>query len=559
MVIYEKLSPIMAMSQRYFSGFNTNRSQKRFGICASPGFEFACFESPVQVWLNELQSLTEVESLSALQAKSVATTPESFEALSIRNAQVSIQQIRHNSTIIIDELDSLIDSLPVYCDGLCYLEEKFHDTFRKIQSLIEICKRKGCDYVANKQLSIDVIVICEQTIRFMKNFLWKQNVNNAQIEANVRKLKESFGELVDVTIKKESLILVSSLNKKTSRLCLKWSLLALWQLTQKDPYMCRLFIENQKIINYLLDIVQNYCNVSLSESYQIKAAALRVLTYLSANRDAVRQILREFIGNKCLISMILSETEEMVQREIVGFLVQVTTVFIDNNKDKIINMDEMGSLNSKSLINELVNGLTDILKTAINDQIFLMACAAIANVSFMNTDSLIKYDTLTIVLNSARQRFESSDQPLLKDQIITLLANMSQKHQLLVVSSGGLIFLIQTLLTVNAIDGMERTKMLSVERIQQKIAVALARLGTHKSTAKIIYKLNGVSRLIQLCKEPKERNYSDTVLLASIAALKRIAQSIGRLAFKELNACDLIDSKLQDTFIQYSIKNESLV
>ncbi|KAH7643754.1 inscuteable-like protein [Dermatophagoides farinae] len=533
MVIYEKLSPIMAMSQRYFSGFNTNRSQKRFGICASPGFEFACFESPVQVWLNELQSLTEVESLSALQAKSVATTPESFEALSIRNAQVSIQQIRHNSTIIIDELDSLIDSLPVYCDG--------------------------CDYVANKQLSIDVIVICEQTIRFMKNFLWKQNVNNAQIEANVRKLKESFGELVDVTIKKESLILVSSLNKKTSRLCLKWSLLALWQLTQKDPYMCRLFIENQKIINYLLDIVQNYCNVSLSESYQIKAAALRVLTYLSANRDAVRQILREFIGNKCLISMILNETEEMVQREIVGFLVQVTTVFIDNNKDKIINMDEMGSLNSKSLINELVNGLTDILKTAINDQIFLMACAALANVSFMNTDSLIKYDTLTIVLNSARQRFESSDQPLLKDQIITLLANMSQKHQLLVVSSGGLIFLIQTLLTVNAIDGMERTKMLSVERIQQKIAVALARLGTHKSTAKIIYKLNGVSRLIQLCKEPKERNYSDTVLLASIAALKRIAQSIGRLAFKELNACDLIDSKLQDTFIQYSIKNESLV
>lgn len=323
--------------------------------------------------------------------------------------------------------------------------------------------------------------------------------------------------------------------------------------------MCRLFIENQKIINYLLDIVQNYCNVSLSESYQIKAAALRVLTYLSANRDAVRQILHEFIGNKCLISMILSETEEMVQREIVGFLVQVTTVFIDNNKDKIINMDEMGSLNSKSLINELVNGLTDILKTAINDQIFLMACAALANVSFMNTDSLIKYDTLTIVLNSARQRFESSDQPLLKDQIITLLANMSQKHQLLVVSSGGLIFLIQTLLTVNAIDGMERTKMLSVERIQQKIAVALARLGTHKSTAKIIYKLNGVSRLIQLCKEPKERNYSDTVLLASIAALKRIAQSIGRLAFKELNACDLIDSKLQDTFIQYSIKNESLV
>ena len=110
--------------------------------------------------------------------------------------------------MIIDELDSIIDSLPVYHDnGLCYIEEKFQDTFQKIQSLIEICKRKGCDFIVNKQLSTDVIVICEQTIKFMKNSIWKHNnVNNAQIEANVRKLKESFGELVDVTIKKESLV-----------------------------------------------------------------------------------------------------------------------------------------------------------------------------------------------------------------------------------------------------------------------------------------------------------------------------------------------------------------
>lgn len=332
--------------------------------------------------------------------------------------------------------------------------------------------------------------------------------------------------------------------------------------------MCRLFIENQKIINYLLDIVQNYYNISLNDSNHIKAAAIRVLTYLSANRDAVQQILQEFINNKYLISILLNENndDEIIQKEMVGFLVQVTTVFIDNNKDKIIvNNDELGSLNGKSLINELVKGLTGILKTTTkNDQIFLMSCAALANISFMNTDSLIKYDTLTIVLNSIRQRFESSmDQSLLKDQIITLLANMSQKHQLIVVSSGGLIFLIQTLLAIDIDNNdnrtMERSKILSIERIQQKIAVALARLGNHKSTAKIIYKLNGVSKLIQLCKEPKQRNYSDTVLLASIAALKRLAQSIGRLPFKELNALDLIDSKLQDIFIQYSIKNESLV
>ncbi|KPM09282.1 inscuteable-like protein [Sarcoptes scabiei] len=395
----------------------------------------------------------------------------------------------------------------------------------------------------------------------MQNFLSKQQINNAQIEASARKLKENFGELVDTTIKKECFILVSSLNKKSSHLCLKWSLLALWQLTQNDPYMCRLFIENQNIIHYLLDIVQNYCNVSLEEYYQIRAAALRVLTYLSANRDAVKQILIEFTSNKCLISNIFSETEEIILKETVGFFVQITTIFIDN-KDRTIMQnanDGNSNLSLKSLINGLVEGLTEILKSTENDQIFLMSCAALANISFMSTESLIKFETVSFILNSSSKRFQSSDQPLLKDQIITLLANLSQKHQLTVVSSGGLIFLINTLLEECPRANMEQSRIASMERIQQKIAVALARLGTHKSVAKIIYRLNGVERLIQICKSPKERNYNDTVLLASIAALKRISQSIGKLPFKELKALDLIDSKLQDTFMNYSRENTSLV
>ena len=133
----------------------------------------------------------------------MATTPESFEALSIRNAQVAIQQIRKNSSTIMEELDSLIDSLPVSMEGLGYLFDAFHGTYLKMHSVIETCRRKGCDFATNKQLSADVISICEQTLKFMSVFLAKGNVNNAQIEANARKLKESFGELVDVTIKKE--------------------------------------------------------------------------------------------------------------------------------------------------------------------------------------------------------------------------------------------------------------------------------------------------------------------------------------------------------------------
>lgn len=320
--------------------------------------------------------------------------------------------------------------------------------------------------------------------------------------------------------------------------------------------MCRLFIENQNIIRYLLDIVHNYCHVSLTDLYQVKAAALRVMTYLCSNRDAIKQILDEIISKKCLSSMVFNESEEMITKEAVGLLVQITTPFIDS-KDKQSNSD-IWNLSTKTLINELVHSLTEIIKTTNNNQIFLMACAALANISFMNTECLIKFETLSILINATKQRLDF-DQLLLKDQVITLLANMSQKHPLEVVSSGGLIFLLNSLQSEPNSVQIDQAAILAIGRIQQKIAVALARLGTHKSTAKIIYKLNGVAKLVQLCKDPKERYYSDTVLLASIAALKRISQSIGRVPFKELNAIDLVDMKLQDSFMQYSMRNESLV
>lgn len=328
--------------------------------------------------------------------------------------------------------------------------------------------------------------------------------------------------------------------------------------------MCRLFIENQNIIKNLVDIVRNYCNVSLDEMHQVKGAAVRVLTYLSANREAIKQILEEIIQNKCLSSIVLDESEDIIRKEMVGLLVQLTTPFIDCKENRSESNDPICNLGTKSFINEMVHCLTQVIRTEIRDRrILLMITAALANISFLNTDSIVKYDTLTILLNELRNRHDEFDDQLLKDQIVTLLANMSHHHPLQVVSSGGLIFLLSILhsdmyTSQNGSSNDVATRLDST-RIQQKIAVALARLGGHRSTAKIVYKLNGLNKLVQLCKDAKQRHFSDTVLLASLAAIKRLAQSLGRTPFKELNATDLIDMKLQDSFAQYSARYESLV
>jgi hypothetical protein len=351
-------------------------------------------------------------------------------------------------------------------------------------------------------------------------------------------------------------VITTALYSKTSHLCLKWSLLAFWQLTQNDAYICRIFIESQNIIKPLIDTVNNYSSISLIAQQEIKAAALRVLTFLCINKEAVKQIFDECVSSKCIISLVLNESSDIIVREAVGLMVQLTTPFIDST-DKTYNND-VWNLSNRVLINDMVHCLTEVAKTTCNQEIFLLTCAALANISFMDSDSLVKNETVTVLVNASRQRI-NFDEILLKDQIITLLANIARKYPLEIVSSGGLVFLLCSLQLRPSVSLQKQHELLAIERIQQKVSVALARLGSHKSAAKLIYKLNGVQRLVQLCKDAKERNFSDTVLLACIAALRRIAQSIGKFPFKELECLDLIDLKLQETFVLYTSKNESIV
>ncbi|KAH9401041.1 hypothetical protein TYRP_002627 [Tyrophagus putrescentiae] len=584
-------------------------------------------ETALQIWLQELQSLTEVESLTALQAKSVATTPESFEALSIRNAQVAIQAIRRQSSAAIDELDCLLDCLPVSVEGLAYLHESFSGSTAPAIAT-------GADFATNTATrTADVMAIVEQTRNFMATFIRRGSgtvVNNAQIEATVRRLREAFGELVDVTLKKECALLVGSLQahnggqprRPRSHLCLKWSLLALWQLTQKDPYMVRLLIEQQQnyhhqngggIIESLLEIVQHYegGGGSGQEATQIKAAALRVLTYLSSNREAVRAILRALSPTSSstnsqtpqknsTTTTTSTSVDEGLLKEAVGLLVQLTTPFIDSKEQqqqqhKHSSWDDADCpLAPKSLINELVAVLTDIARrnsssnSGSNGQIFLMTAAALANITFLSTETLVKYETLGVLVGAARQlrqhhqqqqnnfnyqrhhhhhhhyhhhqQHQQSSEHLLQDQIITLLANMAAKHPLEVVSSGGLIYLLDALLhdeeEEEVVEGGGGGEMdfenSTTPPPTPTTPTTLPSTLIAPACAKIILKLGGIAKLVRLCKCPAERAHSDTVLLAAIAALKRLATAVGRKPFHELGATDLVDEKLQASFQAYS-------
>lgn len=69
----------------------------------------------------------------------------------------------------------------------------------------------------------------------------------------------------------------------------------------------------------------------------------------------------------------------------------------------------------------------------------------------------------------------------------------------------------------------------------------------------------GVQRLVRLCKDPKERNSSNSVLVACLAALRKIAASSGNRDLTDLGATELVRNELWDSFQQYSIAHESYV
>lgn len=199
-------------------------------------------------------------------------------------------------------------------------------------------------------------------------------------------------------------------------------------------------------------------------------------------------------------------------------------------------------------MNSCITFLVSAARVTMSKELFLLITASLANISFLESQSFIQSETCHILMTSVRHRSSFHGDLQLKDQVITILANIASFHPLEIVSSGGLVFLLSCLeLRPAAVAARASSSSLSspssshsppspscsppsgsvghstgdpslaIERMQQKIAAALARLASNTSCASLLLRLNGVRRIIDLCRSPSERNHSDTVLLACLA------------------------------------------
>lgn len=108
----------------------------------------------------------------------------------------------------------------------------------------------------------------------------------------------------------------------------------------------------------------------------------------------------------------------------------------------------------------------------------------------------------------------------------------------------------------------------------------MCRVCGEENAAREIVDLNGIERIGQLVRDPRERNYSDGVLVACLvifnlkprpfekaynvycflqAALHKIATACGTDELERRGAADLIENRLLDVFLEYSTRPESYV
>jgi hypothetical protein len=142
-----------------------------------------------------------------------------------------------------------------------------------------------------------------------------------------------------------------------------------------------------------------------------------------------------------------------------------------------------------------------------------------------------------------------------RDQVVTVMANVAADadESEEVMQHDGILFLASQF-EARMDDVNTAAEQAAVERILKKSAIAMCRVSKGEEQCRSLEELGVVQRAVELCKCPFARNYSDAVLVACLALLRRV-RSFLPLAIDQ----NLLQESIVDSFRELSIHQESYV
>nr|APU50763.1 inscuteable-like protein 274 [Saccoglossus kowalevskii] len=465
----------------------------------------------VQRWLEDLRGMTETECMCILQGNKLEKEKWSSVHTYVIDMTCDIRHLLHECT---ESMEAGPDPMAIYVEQEVVMEE------------------------------------CAKLVKYVESF---QTINGANplaypVASCLGNLEESFTKLVYMLESHLAKILFEWLDDDSS-CCVKTAITVITNLAQENDEWS-LLIAKEGGVSALFQLCRQ-------DTFSfLRTDALRAVAILCCMVENIDE-LEKADGVECITDILCDvKTSEDVRTEAAGVIAQITSPDLDHYKHIIGFIENL---------EDLIKALTALTKDASNSDVFLVATAAIANVTFMDSmasEFLAQYNAASVLIQGCKRNKAPS--LYAKDQVATILANMACIEQCRqeIATENGIGLLVQYLHEkprpyVNSC--ISEDELAACERVHQKAAIALARMSREKVNADIIKNEKGVPRLVHLCTDHRARNSSDSVLVACLAALRKLYSMLGGTAFRPEDIKQLVKPRLLDSYLYCTSMEETFV
>ncbi|CAG5134128.1 unnamed protein product, partial [Candidula unifasciata] len=503
--------------------------------------DFPC----ITTWLSELRWITELECMSILQGKPLSPSAGQDSLSSqVQTYRDAIDRVKYEANKITEGFDTLFKCFD--SNKWTALNHQTMDMTCNIRKLIQLCNSHVSDVPAYIREQQEVVMgesakLVQQTTSAAEHNL----VHRVPLVNQLTFLGQSFSRLVDSTLGYLVQKLVEMLETSTGMSALHVVINNVITLGLEGEHMCYL-ISREGGVRALLDVCRRE-NVAFTRS-----KALRALATICCAPECVAELEKENGIDLLLDILTDSSVVESVQGEAAGVIAQITSPVLDQNQQLCRFAKSMQMI---------LTALLGLCERTEGHETFLLSAAAIANITFIDPSACgvlqeMKAPQLLIkacMCRKARSLFA-------KDQIATILANMAAIAgcQECIRHCGGLDLLVSFLHQKPCLLSSTAERS-ACERVQQKAAIALMRLCQDTRLTYSVIRQKGIPRLIELCRDSQARNNSDAVLVACLAALRKVCTLYGRDGISSLDYQQLVTPQLMDSFLMCSHSDENFV
>ncbi|XP_055778184.1 protein inscuteable homolog [Salvelinus fontinalis] len=505
----------------------------------------------VQRWMEDLRHMTEVECMCVLQAKAIGVEEDAQGELIVATrdhvARDNLQTLLRRALVVSTELGKMFQRLEkglwqrVHSTAVranCHVRSLVHEYSAARNTPSEMQKYEK----SLLEKCMELTTITEKCLHTEDEFFLKSM--REAINEILTDVSDSFSHMIDMALANEIQILIRQIELSDSMYTIGSAISNLLSLTQDGPQLCRIIAKEGAVVA-LFKICRQDC---FSDLYP---HALRAVASICCVEEGINQ-LEKVDGILCLADILTDENRaESARAEAAAVVAQITSPHHTSTQ-------HLGSFLES--MEDIVTALIKLCGSASCGEVFLLASAALANITFFDSmacEILLQLNAIHILLQACKDR-QRVDTPYSKDQVVTILANLSVFEQSApeVLQEKGVERLLQLL--GEKPSSSSPSEGAACERVQQKAAVTLARLSRDPDIAQTAIQLQAVPRLIQLCRSPAERNNSDSVLVACLAALRRLATGCPD-SIEATDHQQLIKPRLVDSFLLCSNMEESFV